>query len=105
MHAMSVCVGEKTHDICAHTEASESLCGNGMVDELEHCDDGNSESNDGCSSTCTVECGFDCGSAEPSSHGSDDRGTKRSWSERPRRRIAGGTAESGSLPRLPVCSR
>ena len=45
------------------------------------------------------------GSAEPSSHGSDDRGTKRSWSERPRRRIAGGTAESGSLPRLPVCNR
>jgi len=66
MHAMSVCVGEKTHDICAHTEASESLCGNGMVDELEHCDDGNSESNDGCSSTCTVECGYDCTGGSPS---------------------------------------
>ena len=43
-----------------HAEASESLCGNGMVDELEHCDDGGSESNDGCSSTCTVEYGYEC---------------------------------------------
>ena len=43
-----------------------TVCGNGIWTTGEGCDDGNSASNDGCSSTCTVECGFDCGTAEPS---------------------------------------
>jgi cysteine-rich repeat protein len=30
---------------------------------LEECDDGNTESGDGCSSTCMVETGFACGGA------------------------------------------
>jgi cysteine-rich repeat protein len=32
------------------------LCGNGTLDLGEPCDDGNSISNDGCSSTCNIEC-------------------------------------------------
>jgi len=40
-----------------------SLCGNGVVNEGEQCDDGNTTSGDGCSSTCTTETtqqGFCC---------------------------------------------
>ena len=35
-------------------------CGNGMIDEGDSCDDGNSQSNDGCNSTCGVERGWTC---------------------------------------------
>jgi cysteine-rich repeat protein len=46
------------------TKAS-ALCGNGHVENLEACDDGNSTNGDGCSATCTVETGFHC-SGSPS---------------------------------------
>lgn len=36
------------------------LCGNGIVDDGETCDDGNSGSGDGCSEECQVEPGWDC---------------------------------------------
>ena len=42
-----------------------SLCGNSVLDSGEECDDGNTNSGDGCSSTCTIESGFAC-SGEPS---------------------------------------
>jgi cysteine-rich repeat protein len=32
-----------------------SVCGNGALEGSEQCDDGNSASNDGCSSTCTID--------------------------------------------------
>jgi cysteine-rich repeat protein len=35
-----------------------SVCGNGMRERQEQCDDGNSTSGDGCSSACRVEAGF-----------------------------------------------
>lgn len=35
-------------------------CGDGFKDPLEACDDGNSESGDGCSDLCEVEVGFTC---------------------------------------------
>ncbi len=35
--------------------ACEQLCGNGAIDGFEECDDGNMESGDGCSETCTNE--------------------------------------------------
>ena len=38
------------------------LCGNGKLDPGEECDDGNTISNDGCSSQCRLECDFRCGS-------------------------------------------
>lgn len=37
-----------------------ALCGNGMVDEDEVCDDGNDVNGDGCSEQCTIEA---CGNA------------------------------------------
>ena len=36
------------------------VCGNGKMEALERCDDGNQLSNDGCSSSCVVECGYHC---------------------------------------------
>ena len=36
-------------------------CGNGKVENLEKCDDGNREDGDGCSSDCSaIEAGYDC---------------------------------------------
>ncbi len=37
--------------------ACVQLCGNGMVDGAEECDDGNRTADDGCSATCALECG------------------------------------------------
>ena len=34
----------------------QQLCGNGLVEGLEQCDDGNTSPGDGCSSTCQVGC-------------------------------------------------
>ena len=36
------------------------VCGNGVVDDGEECDDGNTDSGDGCSSTCVLEQGACC---------------------------------------------
>jgi len=36
--------------------AQNSVCGNGVLEEGEQCDDGNNVSGDGCSSTCIDEC-------------------------------------------------
>ena len=35
-------------------------CGNGVLDQRESCDDGNSLSGDGCGVSCSVQPGFDC---------------------------------------------
>jgi fibro-slime domain-containing protein len=45
--AKSVCV----HDV---------VCGDGIIEGAEACDDGNTNSGDGCSATCTLECGWEC---------------------------------------------
>jgi cysteine-rich repeat protein len=44
---------EKGTDLCV-------LCGNGVIDGDEECDDGNQDDGDGCSSTCVEEPGYDC---------------------------------------------
>lgn len=44
---------------------SLALCGNGMLDAFETCDDGNIVSGDGCSSVCQTEQTYSC-SGEPS---------------------------------------
>ncbi len=36
-------------------DASEPVCGNGIIEDAEQCDDGNLEPGDGCSSRCTDE--------------------------------------------------
>jgi len=46
--------------------ASEPGCGNGAIGNLEWCDDGNDDPNDGCSPNCTVEDGYNCDTSEPS---------------------------------------
>jgi large repetitive protein len=55
----------------AYSSWCVEVCGDGLVVGKEmsvaaNCDDGNSDSGDGCASTCKVECGFDCVTAEPS---------------------------------------
>jgi len=40
---------------CANDPACMPMCGNGIVEAGEECDDGNSVDGDGCSSTCLVE--------------------------------------------------
>jgi cysteine-rich repeat protein len=39
------------------------VCGDGVVDAGEACDDANTKAGDGCSQTCTVEDGFECSNA------------------------------------------
>jgi fibro-slime domain-containing protein len=40
--------------------APANVCGDGVVAGNEQCDDGNTNSGDGCSSTCAVETGYTC---------------------------------------------
>ena len=42
-------------------EGEEAVCGNGTVETGEECDDGNTISGDGCSSTCQIEVAPVCG--------------------------------------------
>lgn len=46
--------------VCGSIGQCESLCGNGVIDSGEVCDDGNTANGDGCSNTCTIEIGFFC---------------------------------------------
>lgn len=39
---------------------ADVICGNGLVQSGEQCDDGNMSDGDGCSASCTVEPGFGC---------------------------------------------
>ncbi len=43
----------------------DSVCGNGIIEPGEECDDGNTLSGDGCSATCRIEQGWEC-TGEPS---------------------------------------
>merc|ERR1712118_98881 len=43
-----------------------SVCGNGVLEGNEECDDGNRKTNDGCDKECKVEAGFICNKASPS---------------------------------------
>ena len=44
------------------TTSCAAVCGNGVVESGEACDDGNQRDGDGCSSACAVEPGFSCAS-------------------------------------------
>ncbi len=37
-----------------------AICGNGVITDKEQCDDGNTQSGDGCDSTCQIEDGWAC---------------------------------------------
>jgi cysteine-rich repeat protein len=43
-----------------------AVCGNGILEAGEGCDDNNTINGDGCSATCTVEPGYACSSGSPS---------------------------------------
>lgn len=42
------------------------VCGDGLVEGSEDCDDGENVDNDGCSALCVIENGWDCDDASPS---------------------------------------
>jgi len=46
-------------DVCVADMVGDLACGNGVIDGDEQCDDGNTTSGDGCSSSCQNECGPD----------------------------------------------
>jgi len=53
--------------ICTYFEGgSAAVCGNSIISGTETCDDGNTTSSDGCSSSCKIESGWTC-SGLPSS--------------------------------------
>ena len=45
---------------CFPCNPSLEICGDGLYLGLLECDDGNTYSGDGCSSTCTIEKGYSC---------------------------------------------
>ncbi|MDD4318746.1 MAG: hypothetical protein PHW10_00235 [Candidatus Peribacteraceae bacterium] len=45
---------------CAADSACIPDCGNGSLDDVEECDDGNTSDYDGCSADCIVEEGYEC---------------------------------------------
>jgi cysteine-rich repeat protein len=54
------CDGDDDDDDCDHDDDGDcdgdtAVCGNGVKEGAEGCDDGNTTNGDGCSSTCTVE--------------------------------------------------
>ncbi|MEK6799202.1 MAG: EGF domain-containing protein [Planctomycetota bacterium] len=46
--------------------ATRVVCGDGVIEGGEECDDGNVADGDGCSSLCTVEAGYACNTTGPS---------------------------------------
>ena len=48
------CSGEPS--VCSE----EQVCGNGIIETPEACDDDNTDSGDGCSGTCSIESGWQC---------------------------------------------
>jgi len=59
------CCGTTTY-ATGYVCEGNARCGNGVHASTEQCDDGNTTSGDGCSSTCTIEPAYACGDAEPS---------------------------------------
>ncbi|MCU0691586.1 MAG: DUF4215 domain-containing protein [Polyangiaceae bacterium] len=60
-----VCVCDDDDDCgsgrrCANSVCVSAVCGNGIIEALELCDDANKKVGDGCSATCTVETGWSC---------------------------------------------
>src|SRR5436190_5082624 len=47
-------------DIPAIESGNPALCGNGMQDPGEQCDDGNKTAGDGCSVICQIPAGWSC---------------------------------------------
>jgi len=68
--------GNKTPD-----GGTDSLCGDGVLDDGEGCDDGNTENGDGCDENCEVEPGWYC-QGEPSvCESTCGDGVRQEWEE------------------------
>jgi cysteine-rich repeat protein len=52
--------GTSTGTGTSTTDAGVAVCGNGILDPGETCDDGNTVSSDGCSAECQIEPGWTC---------------------------------------------
>lgn len=50
----SACLTDRTYPVVAF-DCPVAVCGNGMRETTERCDDGNTDSGDGCSATCELE--------------------------------------------------
>ncbi len=59
------CCAAQSEDTCTCPGDCGSFCGDGCVNGSEQCDDGNTSSDDGCSSGCNIEPGWTC-NGEPS---------------------------------------
>ena len=59
------CVGEPSVCTPNSDPDPDPICGDGLVDTTEHCDDGNNSDGDGCSARCRIEPGYSC-TGEPS---------------------------------------
>jgi len=62
----SISCGTCTGGTCNSTGQCVTICGNGIIETGEQCDDNNTANSDGCSSTCQIETGYSC-VGEPSS--------------------------------------
>ena len=58
-------VGWYVDDVLLHSCSAELTCGNGFLDVSEQCDDGNSDTGDGCDAGCQLESGFLCSASQP----------------------------------------
>lgn len=54
------------HSSAAPSVAIKAGCGDGLITGTEQCDDNNTVSGDGCSSTCQIEPGYQCVTTQPS---------------------------------------
>ena len=59
------CADARVKETLNCLEGVGSVCGNGIIETGEQCDDGNTANSDGCSSTCQIESGWLC-AGEPS---------------------------------------
>jgi len=50
-------LGTFLDDVSVRCGATGAVCGNGVIEPGEECDDGNNDNYDGCSSTCSIELG------------------------------------------------
>src|SRR5260370_35116845 len=69
--SVEACSGDACDD------AQARVCGNGIIEQGEQCDDGNAIPGDGCSGVCQIEPGYTCPTPgrRCGSTGSEPRGT------------------------------
>ncbi len=59
-------------------ESPYDSCGNGVLDSIESCDDGNTANGDGCSDICQIEDGWTC--EDPTEPNPDGTNVVGDWS-------------------------